>query len=104
MTEYVSYENVVSAEYTGNDYFKGYTPKNLGFNWPTRHILTVNYYDNYEFLKLNKFKTLELGYTADANYGTRHGSDTNLVSAKGFLQEQYRPYLMVRDYLYCILL
>ncbi|MDR0825378.1 MAG: DUF6443 domain-containing protein [Prevotella sp.] len=44
-------------------------------------VLTVNYYDSYEYLLLDEFQKLK--YIEDGNYGYRYGNENNYVRHKG---------------------
>ncbi|WP_291529212.1 DUF6443 domain-containing protein [Bacteroides sp. UBA939] len=69
--------------------YKGYTI--LGLNLTTPTVLTVNYYDNYNFLGQNNIPPNtdeKVKYTSEDGYGTWYGTDyttANRVKNKGLL-------------------
>ncbi len=70
--------------------YKGYT-LTAGFTLTSPTILSVNYYDNYEFMGINSLPATtdaNFKYTADANYGTWYAgdyTDANKYKNKGLL-------------------
>lgn len=56
--------------------YKGYEVSGITLSTPT--VLTVNYYDNYEFINLNSFPNWT--FISQTGYGTQHGSNKTLLT------------------------
>ncbi|MDR2955263.1 MAG: DUF6443 domain-containing protein [Prevotella sp.] len=67
---------VIRVDYSATGTYKGYSIYS-GYALTTPTILTVNYYDSYDFLSLNNITTA--AYNTESGYGVQH------TSAKGLL-------------------
>lgn len=56
--------------------YKGYEVSGITLSTPT--VLTVNYYDNYEFINLNSFPNWT--FISQTGYGTQHGNNKTLLT------------------------
>lgn len=73
-----TYINSCSSNLDKTDNLFGYEASVLSDY--TLKVLTVNYYDRYDFLSLVQFKHIDLDYVEDASFGIKHESAQGLLT------------------------